>query len=1815
MPDIAQYLNEYQDNIAEQDQQSSGPGNGPGKPKRPSRTGAGPGQPLSMASLIPEDLDTPVVSQREEINMGRSGTTDISSYFPYMEAGVHTERGDLDRMRAQSQGFWESTGRHLGNFVPNVAAGIIENAGYLGALLTEWGDDRDYSNALTELAKSIKDPLGQVYQESNDVWDIKDPAWWGNNFWQLAQSATQFGLSGAGIGSLFGKLATAAGRLGQAAGTIGRVGGQVATASTLAYMEGAQIGGEVFNKTYQVRLQDLLQAGIDPYEAQEQARGDAANAAATSVQLNTALNTGLNMTALAPMFKSDNQILNWFTDNTALRRGAGEDLGAWTARLRSAASESPELARMLAGGSTLSTLGRLGLEAGQEGIEEVVNQFAERTGYAQGEKGERTGFFNQFAELEHFFDRTMDSEGALNFVLGAFGGVAQTAILDHIPMHRVPIVDSNGNPVEQDGKFQTQLVTSHTKNAMGANRYYNSIVDAIESDVQTYQQQTGRLAKAIADGNREDAQLIRDNILDSRLYNSIMLGQGASWKAEFERIGALDNTTTLTDELTPRVQELAAQRAEAVAAGDQQAVDQFDQQIQQLTSEMATNGESTAASRAGFSSGVGDDIYKRKSQETLKSIDDLSAEWNRINARYNSPMEQQLNYPAFLFQRRADLYRRDNILAEAKREIDAKEAEINRAPQMVGNPNTLFLGQLISLQGHLRGRNKLADQRKALSEAIRKNDVVVMEDLVRKMGGSTETRDLIKAAEDIVLQADAKIQEMDDAGQKMEQMLMTNSRFEDFRKTDDAKGKKLQQQLELYIEQQSASAAQQANAQLLERQRANYETFKAETEMARQQADFYETRKGRDKYLKEAQRASTSAARERYEQMRREAMERATTEADIEAEAEVEYMRGRSEEGKRRLRLYNLRKRMAELSRRRSDLLNRIQTLLNTPLGNKVSDYFGGKRRRLDAIRGIRNEIALVEQQMRQVQAEIDDVINQQNAARQAAVAMATTNPGQNPAPPPPAPAPQPGPTPAPNPLPGGPATNPEIDPGWADLGVTPEGAAPVPASPAPTDNAVPVEGTLPTEDATAVIDQTLAAEAQLDAYLRLLPQDTRRAVENLIDTNMADIMMGFATEVPGDLLAPLVTAGTITPQVASQLMGMIRQVADNFLALRNTTEEASEDAVIQEQVQAEQEEALEEEVAENVATDAMPSEPEPDQEPFTERTSALPQDHAWEEEPSFHIGMQAENINKVNNKALEYDERKDEDGNYRIISVSDSIRDGYPESLVRPMAIRIGDELVLEVDEDYDGTVNVDDEMNTEDRGATQRAANFGEYLDRNGRIRNIDEVPIKITLAKTGEVIGYVPRKGWLEARYAGAANTRNIQDIVYDQQGNAIDNLAIQRERLRTIRQQVVDNWHNGKQPSRTNVNNTGPGQLIYATRVVRNRAQVVDGLTKNRIPDPNISFAISSGGEVYVGKKTPAGVPLANIVDPSWTNLPGMLIPMYNGTIAFSPIRMRTHTDADVRTVSRAIEIFLQNRDSPGNPQTQEEADKVLRSTGYDVRTPQGLRQFVNQYYTYTEGFSKAKTLSDVNAMRNAGVAQPFFMLDIRDNGDIKVGWAYSGRKVVYALLGENGQLAAWFGEVLAEGLKTRTRNVTYANPLKGIRGINDSDGAFSEMTYQSSGKWVRKEHASYNDYLKDKSYTPLVGTNQVGSRFVYTANPQITYDVADVASSPGDTALVEDAETPRQIEEGLQTEEEGLTDAERNDLGNVFDVFMRAAPPHNAVGEDPNAIPLSLDALTEIYTFTPLELQNGKSPQQVFEELNRLGVGQLAPGFNPFLNCS
>jgi hypothetical protein len=241
--------------------------------------------------------------------LGNPQTSNLdSSYYKYIgNRGVHVYE-DINRQRAMEQSGWAQAGRALWNIVPEAVGQIVGMAGSLGALLTEWGDDRDYQNDITRAGEWIRTALhADVYQKDSDsIFDFGDLASYLNLGSNIAGSAAGFAIGGAGIAKLaMGGVNLMKGVTASRALLSGaRHGAQMATASTLAYAEGALAGAQVYNKTFENNYRNMRMQGIKHEEAEQKAKYIAAHSAATATQLNTILNTGLNMTALAPFFRA-----------------------------------------------------------------------------------------------------------------------------------------------------------------------------------------------------------------------------------------------------------------------------------------------------------------------------------------------------------------------------------------------------------------------------------------------------------------------------------------------------------------------------------------------------------------------------------------------------------------------------------------------------------------------------------------------------------------------------------------------------------------------------------------------------------------------------------------------------------------------------------------------------------------------------------------------------------------------------------------------------------------------------------------------------------------------------------------------------------------------------------------------------------------------------------------------------------------------------------------------------------------------------------------------------------------------------------------------------------------------------------------------------------------------------------------------------------------------------------------------------------------------------------------------------------------------
>ena len=311
----------------------------------------------------------------------------------------------------------QSTGEQLANsairFLPAVGLGIIENAGYLLEIPNALGDTKDFINPITEFATKNREKLEGAFpilrENPNQTFDLTDNAFWIQHGAGLFESIGEFLVTGAGVGKALGAGAKGLNQLlnlGHKGQVVTQGLAQGLTAASLAYVEGAMSGARIYDETYR----DALSRDLTP----DQANVIASKAASTTVLYNTVLNTILNITSVAPMFARN------LSKTAKLKNAIREKEGtvAYRARLK-------EIADDPLNGFRPNTKEVLLREALQEGLEEQVNLASEVEGRLSGGliTEEEAGGKDM---MQRFLKSSLTEEGALNFMLGAIGGVGQT---------------------------------------------------------------------------------------------------------------------------------------------------------------------------------------------------------------------------------------------------------------------------------------------------------------------------------------------------------------------------------------------------------------------------------------------------------------------------------------------------------------------------------------------------------------------------------------------------------------------------------------------------------------------------------------------------------------------------------------------------------------------------------------------------------------------------------------------------------------------------------------------------------------------------------------------------------------------------------------------------------------------------------------------------------------------------------------------------------------------------------------------------------------------------------------------------------------------------------------------------------------------------------------------------------------------------------------------------------------------------------------------------------------------------------------------
>jgi hypothetical protein len=487
-------------------------------------SGFGGFTPVSSDPVKPTGFDafvqTPLSRERgRSMAPNLSGFQGDSQYDTGLVPGMNQMRN-----RALNQPWYDQLGNSAVKLAPAIGLGILENAGYLGELLD---GSHDYTNALTELAQQGREGLEEelpTYRENpGEVFDVGDSGWWMQHGMGLTESIGEFLVTGAGVGGILGKGAKGLSAVMKAnrIATAGLDGAaQLGTAGFLAYTEGAMSGAQVYKQV----LAEVDNPESPLYGNMEAAQAKAAEAAAHTVRLNTMINTGLNLSSVSPMFKTFRSLDR--TSKTGLSRLPGEAAEVWEKRIDGLVAEGYQPANLRKA---------LLLEAGQESTEEVVNLFAE-------DEGKIVGGIKQASSqdpLKRFLKTAFTEEGALSAMLGAIGGVGQTAGMELIPFR---------NYRNEDGS--NKKVNNRELHTLEGQAKLQREADVLKADIQTIRTNQKALNDAIAAKDEDAIDKARFNLFNVSALRSIKEGVVEEFNEDLKLIAQTDNNQIGPDGLT-----------------------------------------------------------------------------------------------------------------------------------------------------------------------------------------------------------------------------------------------------------------------------------------------------------------------------------------------------------------------------------------------------------------------------------------------------------------------------------------------------------------------------------------------------------------------------------------------------------------------------------------------------------------------------------------------------------------------------------------------------------------------------------------------------------------------------------------------------------------------------------------------------------------------------------------------------------------------------------------------------------------------------------------------------------------------------------------------------------------------------------------------------------------------------------------------------------------------------------------------------------------------------------------------------------------
>lgn len=1713
---------------------------GPGKPPRPAPSKAD--AYLSLRGSLPDAMPRSGAA----FNTTGVDQADIQQFMNGQGIGDPNITGEATLYDiGQRQSVWNKIGRRAANLVPNMAAGLIDLVGYTGALVSEWGDNRDYDNAINQFAQSLRDPAGTNYARNDQSTvgaSLSDPTWWIDNGFGLVEFAAPFAVGGAGIGTAFGEAATgisSALRLGAQGTRIAAAIGEGAAAGMLAYSEAAQAGAQVFKETYNTQIGKQLAAGYDLDTARENAQHIASQSAATTVQMATIMSTALNIYSVSPYFKKAEDTARDILARE-MKQLPGETTKEWGARIRNFAAATKEL--MPHEGWTGKAIA-----AANEGAEEVVQQFAQQTGTDLGKEGKTKGILEQWDQISKFVDRTANKDGILSFALGAIGGGLMEIGQQHVlPTARIDKVDSTGQPIQasEEGElkfdragnpvYEKAWVTPRKADEWGTLQRFTNMKDALASDIDQFNDAQARYLAAGTKGNKiEQAQALTDMFNPAQMY-AIRAGITGPWMETYRQIENMPVEEAVAKGYAANPQDISYQEKAREAASDLQS---YTKEYDRLQSQYGTQYNSNAGVQQ-----LVDMLFARK-------IDLMS--WEKNLQKADTALKEREREETVQSN---NIYEFSNSLSDLFRQVQSSNVVRARLQE-----------DLNSIQAYAE-----AADTKGLKRMVKKYRAVGMSDA-----------NLSSAIKDLTRKITAHNEQMNQRVKTLEDTIFASSEYTTW--LEQHPGGTFEQFI------QDVQKTYQLNAENL-MDRANIEQSRHEYEIAQQNYNDLTKEGSISSLVGKASDWFTRLQQERAAAEQAENNEMSRRAKDKTSLTKLQKI-GLNKFAERYRTAYN------ENRKRYDEVNEQIAKLEKESTGVSMWKDPIRKTGLLSQLRQLQNEKATLDKQGEKLQSAFQEYSVDTSTPDEEEPIEALTN--EN--------------------------ADVEEDPtsveGGDDIYTNSDNYFDLIVDQIEREEEFP-------EPPPMVEDRAYEVYHQLVDHLGNIPSSVQDRLQQL-EEGLSTGQIGFSY----DLLNNEIAAKQITQAKAAQLLQLLKDYLD-VLDLNDVNEELLKPILPDSEAQ---------------ETDTAGPTP-PDSPVVATLDETLP--NTDEGNDNYHAGYKTVDVLSIANTTIAYTEAYDKkDRKYYKITLN-TINPNTNPDILRGSALRPGTAIYFEVDTQYNGPANINDDMVLDDEGKRVLThETFNDYIDEKGKIptEKAWNVPIKIIDTISGRTIGYVRKLDWITAKYPGTTDYRNVVDII-EEDDTVIDNMAIQVEAIKEMRERIVNQFNTTGQATDGKINAKRSGKPIFNkdTNLNTGKSVLKTGLARSTkpenslLPDESLTLAIIHSGQAYSGynyqfpKST--AYDTVSLVDGSVV----AMLPTANGEHIYTGLSGQRLVDGQkksaVTTVARVIELYLLNDGI--NPEVTGEIIKIQQNTGFDISTEAGLRNFINQYYTYTRSFKLSDTA--INApVPPGGTATTSFEFQIWDRignqtkGNIKVGWTYSGRPVIEAVI-RNGQLNPEFVQALEAGFASRSRGVVYTDINRGLRGINSS-GTFRDALYTADGKWRFNEYPSYNEFVKSFSKTAIYGRNQLeDGTYVYTANPFIGVEITgkkDVTTIPNESATqVKQVPYTDPVTgiTGKEITEEDIVGFDEDPANNRFDQgaadlfddliqFSFAPMTHpitsREIGTGPeNSTPMTLKTLEDLYTFTPEGERNGKTVQEVFDQLSRNGQTFIAQGHNPFSRC-